>query len=107
MEDRPQRGDPLRAGWNRWHPDAWRFRLHLRGVDGIQAQANRVDFVSAWPATSRLERAIIPELVTATIEGIRTSRTALRWDFSYTTLGKLEPGAPADRGKAEATGVRG
>ena len=49
---------------------------------------------TAWTTCSglarndRLEKAIVPELITATIDSIRTGKTARRFkDFRYTTLG--------------------
>ena len=50
-------------------------------------EANRVDYVFGLARNDRLEKAIIPELITATIESIRTGRTARCFkDFNYTTL---------------------
>ena len=61
-------------------------------------EANRVDYVFGLARNDRLEKAIVPELITATIDSIRTGKTARRFkDFRYTTLGKLEPRTPGHR----------
>jgi hypothetical protein len=40
----------------------------------------------------RLEKAIVPELITATLESIRTGKTARCFeDFTYSTLGSWSP----------------
>ena len=67
-------------------------------------EANRVDYVLGLARNDRLEKAIIPELITATIESIRTSRTARCFkDFRYTTLGSWSRERRVI-GKAEVTG---
>ena len=71
-----------------------RTRILLRGESGFTreplmawCEANRVDYVFGLARNDRLERAIIPELITATIDSIRTGTTARRFkDFTYTTL---------------------
>src|SRR5260221_252568 len=70
-----------------------RTRTLLRGDSGFTRQplmawceANRVDYVFGLARNDRLEQAIVAELVTATIETIRTGKTARCFkDFSYTT----------------------
>jgi hypothetical protein len=50
-------------------------------------EANRVDYVFGLARNERLERAIIPELIGAAIESLRTGKSARRFkDFTYTTL---------------------
>ncbi len=67
-------------------------------------EANRVDYVFGLARNDRLEKAIIPELITATIESIRTGRTARCFkDFSYTTLDSWSRERRVI-GKAEVTG---
>src|ERR1700732_3005609 len=71
-----------------------RTRILLRGDSGFTrealmawCEANRVDFVFGLARNDRLEKAIVPELITATIESIRTGKTARSFkDFTYTTL---------------------
>ena len=88
-----------------------RVRILLRGGSGFTreapmawCEANRVDCVFGLARNDRLERAIIPELITATIESIRTGRTTRCFkDFSHATLDSWS----RDRrviGKAEVTG---
>ena len=67
-------------------------------------EANRVDYVFGLARNDRLEKAIIPELITATIESIRTGRTARCFkDSSYTTLDSWSRERRVI-GKAEVTG---
>jgi hypothetical protein len=60
-----------------------RVRILLRGDSGFTreplmawCEANRVDYVFGLAGNDRLNQAIIPELITATIESIRTGRAA-------------------------------
>src|SRR6201988_2933500 len=72
-----------------------RTRILLRGDSGFTreplmawCEANRVDYVFGLARNDRLEQAIIPELIAATLDSIRTGKTARRFkDFTYTTLG--------------------
>ena len=67
-------------------------------------EANRVDFVFGLARNDRLEKAIVPELITATIESIRTGKTARSFkDFTYTTLDSWSRERRVV-GKAEVTG---
>ncbi len=67
-------------------------------------EANRVDYVFGLARNDRLEKAIVPELITATIDSIRTGKTARRFkDFRYTTLGSWSRERRVI-GKAEVTG---
>src|ERR687885_1089853 len=88
-----------------------RTRILLRGDAGFTreplmgwCEANRVDYVFGLARNDRLEKAIVPELITATLESIRTGKTARCFkDFTYATLGSWS----RDRrviGKAEVTG---
>jgi len=71
-----------------------RTRILLRGDSGFTreplmawCETNRVDYVFGLARNDRLEQAITPELISATIESIRTGKTARRFkDFSYATL---------------------
>jgi hypothetical protein len=71
-----------------------RIRILLRGDSGFTreplmawCEANRVDYVFGLARNDRLEKAIIPELISATTETIRTGKTARCFkDFSYATL---------------------
>jgi hypothetical protein len=71
-----------------------RTRILLRGDSGFTrgplmawCEANRVDYVFGLARNDRLEQAIIPKLISATIESIRTGKTARCFkDFSYATL---------------------
>ena len=74
----------------------WRgTRILLRGDSGFAredlmawCEANSVDYVFGLARNERLEKAIIAELITATIDSIRTGRPARCFkDFSYTTRG--------------------
>jgi len=88
-----------------------RTRILLRGDSGFTretlmawCEANRVDYVFGLARNDRLDKAIIPELITATIESIRTGRTARCFkDFSYTTLDSWSRERRVI-GKAEVTG---
>src|ERR1700674_4890165 len=88
-----------------------RTRILLRGDSGFTrealmawCEANRVDYVLGLARNDRLEKAIIPELITATIESIRTGKTARCFkDFSYATLGSWSRERRVI-GKAEVTG---
>jgi hypothetical protein len=74
----------------------WRStRVLLRGDSGFTreplmawCEANRVDYVFGLAGNDRLAKAIIPELITATIESLRTGKPARSFkDFSYATRG--------------------
>jgi len=88
-----------------------RTRILLRGDSGftreplmVWCEANRVDYVFGLARNDRLERAIIAELITATIESIRTGKPARCFkDFSYTTLDSWSRERRVI-GKAEVTG---
>jgi Transposase DDE domain group 1 len=88
-----------------------RVRILLRGDSGFcrdmlmaWCEANRVDYVFGLARNERLEQALIPEVITATIESLRTSRTARCFkDFSYTTRGSWSRERRVI-GKAEVTG---
>jgi hypothetical protein len=88
-----------------------RVRILLRGDSGFTrealmgwCEANHVDYVFGLARNDRLEQAIIPELITATIESIRTGKMARCFkDFTYATRGSWR----CERrviGKAEVTG---
>jgi hypothetical protein len=88
-----------------------RVRILLRGDSGFcrdtlmaWCEANRVDYVFGLARNERLEQALVPEVITATIESLRTGRTARCFkDFSYMTRGSWS----SERrviGKAEVTG---
>ena len=88
-----------------------RTRILLRGDSGFTREAlmawcevNRVDYVFGLARNDRLEQALIPELISATVESIRTGRMARCFkDFSYATLSTWS----CERrviGKAEVTG---
>ena len=83
-------------------PGDWpRTRILLRGDSGSTCEplmawceANRVDYVFGLARDDRLEKAIIPELITATIESIRSGKPARGFkDFSYATLGSWSANA--------------
>ena len=71
-----------------------RTRILLRGDFGFTreplmawCEANRVDYVFGLARNERLEQAITLELISATIESIRTGKRARCFkDFSYATL---------------------
>ena len=88
-----------------------RTRILLRGDSGFArdelmawCEANRVDYVFGLARNARLEQAILAELITATIDSIRTGKPARCFkDFTYITRG----GWSRERrviGKAEVTG---
>jgi hypothetical protein len=67
-------------------------------------EANRVDYVFGLASNDRLAKAIIPELITATIESLRTGKPARCFkDFNYTTRGSWSRQRRVI-GKAEVTG---
>src|ERR1700761_1759314 len=88
-----------------------RTRILLRGDSGFcrdalmaWCEANRVNFVYGLARNDRLEKAIVTELITATLESIRTGKTARCFkDFSYATLSTWS-GERRVIGKAEVTG---
>src|SRR5271157_895373 len=88
-----------------------RTRILLRGDSGFTreplmawCEANRVDYVFGLARNDRLEKAIAAELITATIESIRTGKTARCFkDFTYATLGSWSRERRVI-GKAEVTG---
>jgi len=71
-----------------------RVRILLRGDSGFArealmawCEANRVDFLFGLPRNERLEEAIKAEVMTATLESIRTGRSARCFkDFTWSTL---------------------
>jgi Transposase DDE domain group 1 len=71
-----------------------RVRILLRGDSGFArealmawCEANRVDFLFGLARNERLEEAIKAELMTATLESIRTGRSARCFkDFTWSTL---------------------
>ena len=71
-----------------------RTRILLRGDSGfagealmVWCEANRVDFLFGLARNERLEEAIKGELITATLESIRTGRSARCFkDFTWSTL---------------------
>ena len=88
-----------------------RTRILLRGDSGFArealmawCEANRVDFLFGLARNERLEQAIKPELVLASLDSLRTGRAARRFkDFMWSTLDSWS----RDRrvvGKAEVTG---
>ena len=88
-----------------------RTRILLRGDSGFTreplmawCEANRVDYVFGLAGNDRLDQAIIPELITATIESIRTDKPARCFtDFSYRTRDSWSRERRVV-GKAEVTG---
>jgi hypothetical protein len=88
-----------------------RVRILLRGDSGFArealmawCEANRVDFLFGLARNERLEEAIKTELMSATLDSIRTGRSARRFkDFTWSTL---ESWSRSRRvvGKAEVTG---
>ena len=88
-----------------------RTRILLRADSGFAreelmawCEANRVDFVFGLAGNTRLDKAMIPELITATIESLRTGRPARCFkDFSYATRGSWSRQRRVI-GKAEVTG---
>jgi Transposase DDE domain group 1 len=90
----------------------WRWtRILLRGDSGFAreelmawCEANRVDFVFGLAGNIRLNKAVIPELITATIDSLRTGKSARCFkDFSYITRGSWSRERRVI-GKAEVTG---
>ena len=86
-------------------------RILLRGDSGFArealmawCEANRVDFLFGLARNQRLEQAIRPELMQASLDSLRTGRPARRFkDFTWSTLDSWS----RDRrviGKAEVTG---
>jgi Transposase DDE domain group 1 len=88
-----------------------RTRILLRGDSGFTrkalmawCEANRVDYVFGLARNDRLEKSIIAEMIAATLNSIRTGKTARRFkDFTYTTLGSWSRERRVV-GKAEVTG---
>jgi len=88
-----------------------RTRILLRGDSGFTrealmtwCEANRVDYVFGLARNDRLEEAINPELITATIETIRTGKAARCFkDFTYATRDSWSRERRVI-GKAEVTG---
>ena len=88
-----------------------RTRILLRGDSGFcrdalmaWCEANRVDYVFGLARNDRLEKAIVPELITATLASIRTGKTARCFkDFTYATLDSWSRERRVI-GKAEVTG---
>ncbi len=90
-----------------------RARILLRGdlpaspgTPMASFRANRVDYVFGLARNDRLEKAIVPELITATIDSIRTGKTTRRASRTSTTppwaVGAANAGSQL--GKAEVTG---
>jgi hypothetical protein len=77
----------IRRGWPR-------TRILLRGDSGFArealmawCEANRVDFLFGLARNERLEAAIQPELMQASLDSVRTGRAARRFkDFTWSTL---------------------
>jgi hypothetical protein len=88
-----------------------RTRILLRGDSGFArdelmawCEANRVDYVFGLARNARLEQAILAELITATIDSIRTGKPARCFkDFTYITRGSWSRERRVI-GKAEVTG---
>jgi Transposase DDE domain group 1 len=88
-----------------------RARILLRGDSGFArealmawCEANRVDYLFGLARNDRLEEAIKPELLTASIESLRTGRPARRFrDFMWSTLDSWSRQRRVT-GKAEVTG---
>jgi hypothetical protein len=88
-----------------------RTRILLRGDSGFTreplmawCEANRVHYVFGLARNDRLEKAILAELISATIDSIRTGKTARCFkDFTYATLGSWSRQRRVI-GKAEVTG---
>jgi len=88
-----------------------RVRILLRGDSGFcrdalmaWCEANRVDYVFGLARNERLEQALVPEVITATIESLRTGRTARCFkDFRYATRDSWSRERRVI-GKAEVTG---
>jgi hypothetical protein len=88
-----------------------RIRILLRGDSGFcrealmaWCEANRVDYVFGLAGNERLDKAVVPELISATIESIRTGKPARCFkDFTYRTLNSWSRERRVV-GKAEVTG---
>ncbi len=88
-----------------------RVRILLRGDSGFcrdalmaWCEANRVDYVFGLARNERLEQALTPEVITATIKSLRTGRSARCFkDFSYATRDSWSRERRVI-GKAEVTG---
>jgi len=88
-----------------------KVRILLRGDSGFArealmawCEANRVDFLFGLARNERLEQAIKPELVLASLDSLRTGRAARRFkDFMWSTLDSWSC-ARRVVGKAEVTG---
>ena len=88
-----------------------RIRILLRADSGFARDAlmtwcetNRVDYLFGLARNERLEQAVIPELITATIESLRTGKPARCFkDFTYRTRGSWSRERRVI-GKAEVTG---
>jgi hypothetical protein len=88
-----------------------RVRILLRGDSGFArealmawCEANRVDFLFGLARNERLEEAIRSELITATLESIRTGKPARCFrDFTWSTLDSWSRQRRVV-GKAEVTG---
>jgi hypothetical protein len=88
-----------------------RTRILLRGDSGFArevlmawCEANRVDFVFGLARNPRLEETVKAELIAATLDSIRSGRSARRFkDFRYTTLDSWSQERRVI-GKAEVTG---
>jgi hypothetical protein len=88
-----------------------RVRILLRGDSGFArealmawCEANRVDYVFGLARNDRLEEAIKPELLTASVESLRTGRPARCFkDFTWSTLDSWSRNRRVI-GKAEVTG---
>ena len=88
-----------------------RTRILLRGDSGFcreplmaWCEANRVDYVFGLAGNDRLDQAIVPELLSATIESIRTGKSVRCFkDFIYRTRNSWSRERRVV-GKAEVTG---
>ena len=88
-----------------------RTRILLRGDSGFcreplmaWCETNRVDYVFGLAGNDRLDKAIVPELISATIESIRTGKPARCFkDFTYRTRNSWSRERRVV-GKAEVTG---
>ncbi len=88
-----------------------RTRILLRGDSGFcretlmaWCEANHVDYVLGLAGNDRLDQAIVPELISATIESIRTGKSARCFkDFTYRTRNSWSRERRVV-GKAEVTG---
>jgi hypothetical protein len=86
-------------------------RILLRGDSGFcreplmaWCEANRVDYVFGLARNERLEQAVVPDLIAATTESLRTSKPARRFaDFRYITRSTWSRERRVI-GKAEVTG---